>query len=155
MESTADDDRWRSAADASRGLSAALSKLRLDREGSVSILKSALGKPGEIDAALILLSCLGTSFTADLLPELVRLVLSHRYTLQVRQVLGRMPYLQASEILPPLVFAQLDATADDDAYRRMAEMLKHLGLQDSLASLCAQAAESADEAVREVAIDFS
>jgi len=46
-------------------------------------------------------------------------------------------------------------TADDEEFRRMAELLHHLGLQAELADLLAIAKESDDSDIREVAADFS
>ncbi len=51
--------------------------------------------------------------------------------------------------------SQLEATPDDDAYRRIAELFQHLGLQEPLAALCRRAAASNDPDIREVAEDFT
>jgi len=98
---------------------------------------------------------LDTDYSAALIDELVSASLSHRNALRVRQILGRLPHAQAKHVVPPAVWRQLQATADYDAFRRMAELLSHLGLRGALSQLSAQALKSSDPDIREVGADFA
>lgn len=86
----------------------------------------------------------------DLLGQALRV----RYTLLIRNLLGRLAWSEAKEIVPPAVWRLLEIEDEADGYRRMAELLDHLGLHEALQELCARAGESLDEEVREVAEDF-
>jgi len=79
--------------------------------------------------------------------------MSHRNAVLTREVLARLPREELELRLRPLISERLN-DADDDEYRRLAEALAHLGLEDVLAELVARAIESDDPHVREVAEDF-
>ncbi|GAA2288406.1 hypothetical protein GCM10010402_52990 [Actinomadura luteofluorescens] len=68
--------------------------------------------------------------------------------------MGRLTWSEAKEIVPPAVWRLLDDAGDGDDFRRMAELLDHLGLYEALQELCARAGVSTDDDVREVAEDF-
>jgi hypothetical protein len=128
--------------------------LRTNEQATLLRLRSALGKPGERRAAITVLGVLSESFTRNLVPEIVAVALSHREALAARQLLGRLSYSAAAKSVPPAVWGQLENTGDYDAYRRMAQLLEHLGMADALRELCRRAAASNDSDVREVAVDF-
>ncbi len=97
---------------------------------------------------MLMLGLLETDYSAALVDRLVSASLSHRNALRVRQVLGRLPHDQAKRIVPPAVWRQLQETGDYDAYRRMAELLSHLGLRGALRQLSAQALKNSDPTSR-------
>lgn len=152
---TEGDDGWPHVWATCRSMSAITTELNRNRNSAVDQLKAALEGVGNRGHALILLGCLDTSITQDLTRTLVRTALSHRYALQARQLLGRLSHREASQLVPPAVWRQLQETDDDDAYRRMAELFQFLGLTESLDELCSRAAASSDPDIQEVAEDFS
>jgi hypothetical protein len=117
-------------------------------------LRDALRSGVDRRDALFLLGVLDLQYTSDLVPEVVRAALSHGDADVARRTLGALDADEAAELVPPAVRAVLAAEPDDDAYRRMAELLDHLGLADALAELCEAAAASEDPDVQEVAEDF-
>ena len=145
---------WRAAVLAARSMASSIAPLRGNESETVALLKTALRGATERDAAILILDYLGDSFIRSLLGDLVALGLSHRSALAARQLLGRLPHADSAEAVPSAVWNQLAETGDYDAYRRMAELLKHLGLYDALGELCRRAADSDDEDIREVAADF-
>ncbi|WP_203707398.1 hypothetical protein [Asanoa iriomotensis] len=126
----------------------------LDSSGdALHVLTTALQHPSSRRTALIALSVLETDVTAALVAPVVEASLSHRDALLARQVIGRIPY-RVYEAAVPGVVNDLLADADDDTYRRLAELLDHLGLDPQLELLCERAASSDDPDIREVAADF-
>jgi hypothetical protein len=85
---------------------------------------------------------------------LVSTALSHREALRVRQILGRVAHNDLEAAVPPVVWEQLKTTPDYDAYRRLAELLAYLGLDEALQELRHRALGSDDPDVREVGEDF-
>lgn len=146
---------WRRAIAESGVLLGTLAELRADRHSLLARLGGALSSREEELPALLLLGCLENDYTIELVGPVVQTCLSHRYALIARQLLGRLPFDDAVRFVPPAVWQQLDATPDDDAYRRCAELLQHLGLGDALGDLCERAQLSGDPNVREVGEDFS
>lgn len=136
-------------------LSPAMSVLEADYPWTLEALRRALRVPEDQPAALLLLSLLDPGYSEALADQLVSASLSHRNALRVRLILGRLPHDQAEQIVPPAVWRQLQETGDDDAYRRMAELLSHLGLLEALSQLSAQAVGSDDPDIREVGEDFA
>jgi hypothetical protein len=156
-ESTQDLDptaAWLEAVSAAGSLASAAASLRRNETETVGLLGNALRGATERDAAILVLRYLGDSFIRNLVGDLVTLALSHRNALAARQLLGQLSHSDSVELVPPAVWNQLDETGDYDAYRRMAELLKHLGLDAALGGLCRRAADSDDEDIREVAADF-
>ncbi len=89
----------------------------------------------------------------ELLDRLIPLSISHGWAGAVRAALT-VPYRMGD--LPGLdrdVLARLDA-ADDDEFRRLAELLDHLRAWTALAELVERAAGSPDPNIRAVADDF-
>jgi hypothetical protein len=149
------DGVWRSALDTADALTRAGIYLTGTRQPLRRRLREALRGAGhDRNNAMTLLGSLGHELTVDLVPEVVAVALSHRDALEARQLLGRLPASLAAQVVPPAVTAQLEEAPDDDAYRRMAELLDHLGLADALESLCDTAAASDDPEIREVGADF-
>ena len=148
------DSAWQSVLDSANALAAAAAELGADREALLDRLRSALRGVGDRHGAFTFLGYLGSDYASDLIPELVEAALSHRDATKARHLIGRLPAEEARQVVPPAVWAQLERTSDYDAYRRMAELLDHLGLDDALEQLCATAAVSSDDDVREVAVDF-
>ncbi|MFD6108177.1 hypothetical protein ACFWFQ_36615 [Nocardia salmonicida] len=132
-----------------------LKRLRMDSGFAIEILDSALRRIDHRDQALLLLSCLGTDVTVGMLDSLLRVGLNSRDALQVRHLIGRLSYAQAVTLVPPAVDRLLEIEADGESFRRMAELLDHLGTRAALDKLCSLAYDSADADVREVASDFS
>jgi hypothetical protein len=132
----------------------AAAALERDPAGLTRELRDALSGGVDRRDALFLLGLLDPQYTGDLVPEVVRAALSHSDAAEARRALGALDADEAAELVPPAVQAVLEAEPDDDAYRRMAELLDHLGLEDALAELCEAAAASEDPDVQEVAEDF-
>ncbi|MFI6745723.1 hypothetical protein ACIBI3_05950 [Actinomadura luteofluorescens] len=149
-----DRDSFAEALEAAHRLNRALGPLRIDREGTKDRLRSALRQPEQEVQALLLLETLGTEATKALIDDLLGQALRVRYTLLIRNLLGRLAWSEAKEIVPPAVWRLLEIEDEADDFRRMAELLDHLGLREALQELCARAGESLDEEVREVAEDF-
>jgi hypothetical protein len=149
------EDAWQRALVALRALTEAVGELQSDYPGTLESLRGAMSSPEEETAALVLLGLLEPDYSAALIGQLISASLSHRNALRVRQVLGRLPRDQAARIIPPAVRSRLRETGDYDAYRRMAELLSHLGLDDALRQLTAQALLSADPDIREVGENFA
>jgi hypothetical protein len=129
--------------------------LQSDYPGTLEMLRQALGVPEEQTVALVILGMLDTEYSEKCIDELVSASLSHRNALRVRQLLGRLPRDQAEHVVPPAVWRQLRETSDYDAYRRMAELLSHLGLTDAVTQLSAKALRNSDPDIREVGEDFA
>jgi hypothetical protein len=158
MEGAVGDDpreSWQRAVDALRALIPAIGALQSDYPGTLESLRHALRVLEDEPAALLLLGVLEPEYSEALVDELVSASLSHRNALRVRLILGRLPHVQAERIVPPAVWRRLQDTGDYDAYRRMAELLSHLGLREALSQLSAQALASEDPDIREVGEDFA
>src|ERR1700722_590294 len=158
MEGTVEEDSresWQRAIDALMVLGAAIGALQADYPGTLESLRRALCVLEDEPAALLLLGLLDSEYAAALVDELVSASLSHRNALRVRLILGWLPHDQAERTVPLAVWRQLQKTSDYDAYRRMAELLSHLGLREALSRLSARALASSDPDIREVGEDFS
>lgn len=142
------------ALEAAGHLNRALGPLRIDRDGTKSRLRAALRQPEQEVEAILLLETLSTEQTRALIDVLLNHALRVRHTLLIRNLLGRLTWSEAKEIVPPAVWRLLDDAGDGDDFRRMAELLDHLGLYEALQELCARAGVSTDDDVREVAEDF-
>jgi hypothetical protein len=127
--------------------------LQADQPATLARLRKEI-TGGDTRRALLLLHNLHPDYTVALADVLVTRALSARDTLLVRQILGRLPRSEAAEVVPPAVRAQLARTADHDAYRSLAGLLDHLGLDDALRELTETAMASADPDVREVGEEF-
>jgi len=145
---------WPQALAAAGSLASAAGSLRRDEIETIARLRDAIRGGTDRTAAILVLRCLGDVFIQPLVGDLVALALSHRDAPAARQLLGQLAYSDSTRLVPPAVWGQLEETGDYDAYRRMAELLKYLGLYPALNELCRYAADSVDEDIREVAADF-
>lgn len=148
-------DLWQQALAAVKVLFQVMSALQSDYPGTLESLRRGLRSPEGEAAALLVLGLLEIDYSEALVDQLVSASLSHRNALRARQILGRLHHDQAERIVPSAVWRQLQETDDYDAYRRMAELLSHLGLYDALSQLSAQALRSGDPDIREVGEDFA
>jgi hypothetical protein len=91
----------------------------------------------------------------ELVPQLYQAALISRSDILVpaREALGRVDPGWLSTALAPEVERTLP-DADDEVFRRLAELLDHLGQEALLARVVSAAEDSDDEDIREVADDF-
>lgn len=152
----ADENRqnWADAASAAESLDGLLTPLRRDKKETLRSAKKALSDFDSRREALLVVSLLDASFTAGLIDELLTVSLSDRDVVRVRNLLGRLSRVEAESIIPSAIFKLLEKEKSGYAYRRMAELLDHLGLDSALRTLCIRARDSLDEEVGEVAQDF-
>lgn len=124
-------------------------------EDYVAVLREALLDDADRDAALGFAQHLPDEQLKALLPQLYETAtLTHRSILLTRQLIARLDRQWLTSALGPLVERTL-AEGDEEAYRRLAELLDHLEQYGLLARLVEAAAGSEDEEIREVAEDFS
>lgn len=147
-------DGWDDAQTRVLALYADLRRLSHTGEATVAALGRALADVTRRRGALLVLAQLDGAVTVELIAPVVEASLSHRDALLAREVVARLPYRQYARHVPPQI-DRLLADADHDTYRRLAELLDHLGLHDELDRLCALAATHPDPDVREVAEDFT
>jgi hypothetical protein len=147
-------EAWQRVIACLNALHTAAHGLQKNRSAMLTTLDNALGGISERAQALRPLGCLDLQDTIALMDKLVSLSLSHGDALAVRRVLGGLAHDEAARTVPLAVWKQLDITDDDDAYRRLAELLRHLGLSEALRQLCERALKSNDPAVQEVGRDF-
>ncbi|GAA2630206.1 hypothetical protein [Paractinoplanes durhamensis] len=118
------------------------------------VITAALaGSSADQSTALRFLAVLPDDVPA-VLDRLIELSLSHRWSLEARQAIA--PAWRAGRLpdLPRKVLARLQ-DADDDEYRRLAELLLHLQATAELHELVKRAEQSTDPDIREVADDFA
>jgi hypothetical protein len=132
----------------------AIAPMDADRSATLGRLREALSIRGEPRTALLLLQVMDTDYTVALADAVVGWALSARYTLLVRRVFARLPRDEQAGVVPTAVWRQLAETDDHDAYRRMAELLDYLGLDDALEQLASTALASDDPVLREVGREF-
>lgn len=125
-----------------------------DRQSIVEAARASLRDVREQRSALEVLALLDPGVTLALLEDVVRIAAhTQRDALLVRQVLGRLPHDTLAGRLHEAVVGRLDA-ADDDEYRRLAELARHLGLGPTLRAIVDRALASPDPLTREVGEDF-
>jgi hypothetical protein len=118
----------------------------------VSALREALVTT-ERQWVLYLLLLVDANVVRELVPELIVAGFRPRDALLVREIFGRLPRDVLQSHLSPVIRGQLPG-AEDDEVRRMAELLRHLGLASDLADLVAAAKVSSSPDIREIAGDF-
>ncbi|MFE2330254.1 hypothetical protein ACFXD5_41205 [Streptomyces sp. NPDC059385] len=151
-----DDDLWQAFVEAKQEMHRRQAEFYQHARNKSETLKAALAPRAGAwhqGAAFDFLSELSDDGLA-LLPELVGWSTSHRWALAARQAIDRIPRDHLIPLLEPLILNQLD-TADDDEYRRFAELLAHIGAWDLLGWLVTQAQSSDDPHTQEVAGDFT
>jgi hypothetical protein len=127
--------------------------IRVDRNSLVDAARASLRNLQENRRGLEALAYLDPGFTLDLLEDVLDRAESPRDAGLAKQVLGRLPRATLAQPLHDAVARRLDR-ADDDQYRRLAELLRHLGFTDTLQALVDRALQSADGNIREVGEDF-
>lgn len=125
---------------------------RLSSPSAIAELRERLRAP-ERQAALFVLLIVDVTVVAQLVPELFTALLRPRDTELVRGILGRLPRDARQPLVRSEVARRIE-TADDDEYRRIAELLYDLGQHDDLRDLVARALAHSDPDIREVGQDF-
>lgn len=121
--------------------------------GADEALRARLADPETRRPALMLLASMPTRRSLAVAGQLLEASESHRDAVIARELLGRVRRDELERTIAPLILARLH-DADDDAFRRLAELVRHLGLDDTLAELRVRAERSENPAIREVADDF-
>jgi hypothetical protein len=151
-----DDELWRAYVEAQREAHrrrADFHDRARDRPGALRAALGVRAGPWQRACALDLLAALPEDVPA-LLDDLVDLSLSHGWALAARRAVGALPRDGLEPLLEPLVLERLDS-ADGDEYRRLAELLVHVGAWDLLGRLVDRAREAEDPGTREVADDVT
>ncbi|MFF7212067.1 hypothetical protein ACFZAU_16275 [Streptomyces sp. NPDC008238] len=149
-----DNELWHAFVAAKRELHHCQADFYQNAQNRPDILKAALaGGSWQRGAALDFLR----SFSGDglaLLPQLIELSMSHGWATEARQAVDGIPRDTLLPALDPLITAQLDS-ADEDDYRRLAELLACIRAWPLLQQLLRHAQASEDSDIREVADDFT
>lgn len=105
--------------------------------------------------ALRALVLLDPQVTVELLPELLVIAEIRNEFPLVVQAIGRIPRAELAKRLHELVLERLDdANYFYSEYRRLAELLDQVGLDETLSTLVERALASADERKRKVGRDY-
>lgn len=147
-------EHWSRAVDAAGALIRAVHAVQEDEAAAVALLEAQLRSASARQIALFVLGTMRTGFTVALADLLIEASISHRDAVQVRQLFGRLPRHEIVEVVPPAVWRFVAQDADHDAYRRLAELLDHLAIDDALRLLCEVALDSDDEETREVGREY-
>lgn len=147
-------EAWQRSLEAAGTLYSALTVLSGDPSATLTMLRKAL-RGGDRRRALLLLTHLHPDYAVELADILAECALSHRDGGTVALIFSRLRPEQVSLVVPAAVWRQLDVTHDEDAYRRLAELLGMLSLKDALRQLSERARASDDAAVREVGEEFA
>ncbi|MCY0932454.1 hypothetical protein OTB20_41220 [Streptomyces sp. H27-H1] len=151
-----DDELWKAFIKAKREMhrrQADFYQKAHDRPGLLKAALTAGAGSWQQSAALDFLAALPDDAPA-LLGDLVGLSLSHGWALTARQAIDRIPHNHLVPLLEPLILERLDS-ADDDEYRRLAELLAHIEAWNLLGQLVHCALDTDDPATHEVAEDFT
>jgi hypothetical protein len=153
---SSDDDLWQAFVEAKQEMHRRQAEFYQNAQDRPEVLRAALaGGAGawHQGAALDFLAALSADGPA-LLPELVGWSTSHGWALAARQAIDKVSRDRLLPLLEPLILDRLDS-ADDDEYRRLAELLAHVEAWELLGQLAARALTSDDPHTREVAKDFT
>jgi hypothetical protein len=145
---------WSRARDAATALVQAAHALQADRTAAVALLTGELGSASRRRLAMIVLGVLPTEYTVEVADLLVDASTSDRDALLVRQIFGRLPRGQVVDVVPPAVWRFVAQGADYVEYRRLAELLDYLALDDALRLLCEVALDNDDPETREVGREY-
>ncbi|MFB6839887.1 hypothetical protein [Streptomyces sp. NPDC056361] len=151
-----DDELWQAVVEAKREMHRRQADFHHKAGSRPDILKAALAAgsgPWQRGAALDFLTELSDDVPA-LLGDLVGLCLSHGWALAARQAIDSIPHDELLPLLEPLVMERL-GSADDDEYRRLAELLAHVQAWELLSRLVGRALDTDDPDTHEVAEDFT
>lgn len=145
-----DQELWDTFVEATREMHRRQAEFYQQAQDRPEILKAALA-PGagawDQGAALDFVSAISADGPV-VLPELVGWSTSHRWALAARQAIDRIPRDRLLPLLEPLILARLDS-ADDDEYRRLAELLAHINAWALLGTLVARAMATDDSDTQE------
>lgn len=149
-----DHDLWATLVSADKQLAGARAEFYQRAGDRRSVLAAALrGSAWDRGAALSFLEALPDD-VPSLLDELVDNALSVRWALAARRAIAAGQPVVVTPLLTEIVRGRL-AAADADDFRRLAELLRHLGAVEPLASLLSEARQSDDPETRQVADDFT
>lgn len=128
----------------------------IPRAELAGVLRWALHDFASRRTALRILSGSDPQLVREILPALGPLLLvSHSLLQECRRALLRLPGTEVSHYLDSLTTSVIeDPSSDDEAYRRLAELLRTVEAHRALERLMDTAARSADPEIREVAADF-
>ncbi|MBM7786361.1 hypothetical protein [Tenggerimyces flavus] len=127
--------------------------LRGHEDEAVRTYRAALWKLKLKGQTLRYLGTTSTEFTVALVDDLVILAGNDGDFGAVAELLGRLAYHHAREIVPPAAFKRLeseDPELDSLDWYRMADLFDYLGLYDALRELIAKARDHIDGDVRGV-----
>lgn len=153
-EAPDDEQLWAALIDADHEFA----RRRLDfhqhaRSRTLLLARALDGSNRDRAVALRYLQDLGRDDVPTLLDRLIELSLSHGLALAARQAIAPSRRTGQLDELDTKVIARLD-TADDDEYRRLAELLVHLEAWTTLGHLIQRALASTDPHTREAGNDF-
>jgi hypothetical protein len=153
MGNSSDRELWVAVVTAERELARCRGEFYQHARSRPQVLGAALrGQNWEVAAALHFLSMLPAD-SLELLPQMVQLALSDRWALYARRAIDRAPRDRLHPALNDIILPRL-SSADEDEYRRFAELLSHVEAWDLLPQLTQRALASDDPYTREVAEDF-
>jgi hypothetical protein len=153
MEVQDDRDLWAEVVAAERQVVSARAEFYQHAGTRRDTLRAALeGSQWDRKAALSLLESLPEDVPA-LLDQLVENAMSPQWALAARRAIASGPHDLVAPALRVIAERRL-AGADADDYRRLAELLRHLGDKDALGELLRRASLSGDGDVRDVGRDF-
>jgi hypothetical protein len=147
-------ESWSRARNAATTLVQAAHAVRSNHAGAVTLLHQELGDVTRRRVAMVVLGVLPTEYTVEVADLLVHASTSDRDALLVRQIFGRLPRHQVVDVVPPAVWRFVAQGADYVEYRRLAELLDYLALDDALRLLCEVALDSDDSETREVGREY-
>lgn len=150
-----DQELWDAFVEAKREMHRRQAEFYQQAQDRPGILKAALAPRAgawEQGAALDFLSAISDDGPV-VLAALVGWSTSHRWALAARQAIDRIPRDRLLPLLEPLILTRLDS-ADDDEYRRLAELLAHIDAWALLGTLVARAMATDDPHTQEVGQDF-
>ncbi|GAA4618540.1 hypothetical protein GCM10023195_83400 [Actinoallomurus liliacearum] len=154
MNDRGDQDLWDAVVAAEKELVRRRADFYRNAKGRSEVVKAALsGDAWQQGSALGFLDSLSED-APDVLPQLVGLSMSHRWALQARRVVHRIPPDRLWPMLTPMVSGLLK-TADADDHLRLAELLAHVGAWPLLRQLADRAVTHDDPEIREVAEDVT
>lgn len=145
---------WRRYVEADLSLAEARKALIQCDEPLVSTLRAALSVPEDRGSALRLMNATPYPQWIEVFPDLLDLATTgHSDIGLVRRLLSTLP----GGYLDSFLWVEVDralVAADDEVFRRLAELLSDLGRHDDLRALVALAEASDDADTQEVAADF-
>lgn len=145
-------DRWTDIVDAERRFHLACAQLTMPE--AIEVLAEVLPEGPGRGTALRMARDMPVERLMELFPQLYQAAITtHSDILLARQILARLDSGWLALALAPEVERTLEHE-DWETYRRLAELLDHLGQEALLARVVVAATGSDDEDVREVAEDF-